>query len=54
MILAELINMCDVRTNSAHKRLMRNNCTGTYRDGLQEAFDAGTSIMSAVSDSVAL
>jgi len=37
---------------TAHKQSKLNNLLETYRDGLQEAFDAGASTMSAVSDIV--
>ena len=37
---------------TAHKQSKLNDLLDTYRDGLQEAFDAGASTMSAVSDIV--
>ena len=37
---------------TTHKQSKLNDLLETYRDGLQEAFDAGASTMSAVSDIV--
>ena len=37
---------------TAHKQSKLNDLLETYRDGLQEAFDAGASTMSSVSDIV--